>query len=128
MARDAFLSTLEEEEERKTSEDGRRKVAFASPRAKRFVPSVLGAREWWMGAIRMKSGQQPLLGKGARGPPPRRNLDETRDRGGNRAVIKRETRDSSINLSIFGQFPFASQKIAVTEKKFFLARFSSIET
>lgn len=120
MARDAFLSTLEEEEERKTSEDGRRKVAFASPRAKRFVPSVLGAREWWMGAIRKKSGQQPLLGKGAR---------ETRDRGGNRAVLKRETRDSSINLSsLFGQFPFASQKITVTGKKFFLARFSSIET
>ena len=42
MSRDAFLSTLEEEEERKSSEDGRRKVAFASPRAKRFVPSVLG--------------------------------------------------------------------------------------
>ena len=42
MSRDAFLSTLEEEEERKSLEDGRRKVAFASPRAKRFVPSVLG--------------------------------------------------------------------------------------
>lgn len=42
VSRDAFLSTLEEEEERKTSEDGRRKVAFASPRAKRLVPSVLG--------------------------------------------------------------------------------------
>lgn len=37
MPRDAFLSTLEEEEERKSIEDGRRKVAFASPRAKRFV-------------------------------------------------------------------------------------------
>ena len=42
MSRDAFLSTLDEEEERKSLEDGRRKVAFASPRAKRFVPSVLG--------------------------------------------------------------------------------------
>ena len=40
MPRDAFLSTLEEEEERKSIEDGRRKVAFASPRAKRFVRSI----------------------------------------------------------------------------------------
>ena len=42
MSRDAFLSTLEEEEERKSLEDGRRKVAFASPRSKRFVLLVLG--------------------------------------------------------------------------------------
>lgn len=41
MSRDAFLSTLEEEEERKSLEDGRRKVAFASPRSKRFVLLVL---------------------------------------------------------------------------------------
>jgi len=41
MSRDAFLSTLDEEEERKNSEDGRRKVGFASPRAKRFVSAML---------------------------------------------------------------------------------------
>lgn len=41
ISRDAFLSALEEEEERKSSEDGRKRVAFASPRAKRFVRSVL---------------------------------------------------------------------------------------
>ena len=42
MPREAFLSTLEEEEERRSFEDGKRKVRFSSPRAKRlrFVPSV----------------------------------------------------------------------------------------
>lgn len=40
-----------------------------------------------------------------------RTLYQTRERGGNRAVVNRETRNSSINLSIFGHLPFPSQKI-----------------
>ncbi|KAL9963272.1 hypothetical protein ACROYT_G032456 [Oculina patagonica] len=41
MPRDAFLSTLEEEEERKSLEDGRRKVKFSSPQAKRCLSPIL---------------------------------------------------------------------------------------
>lgn len=61
MSRDAFLSTLEEEEERKSLEDGRRKVAFASPRSKRFVLLVLGQV-----TLPVSCGEREVVGEGGR--------------------------------------------------------------
>lgn len=59
MSRDAFLSTLEEEEERKSLEEGRRKVAFASPRSKRFVLLMLDQV-----TLPVSCGERVVVGEG----------------------------------------------------------------
>ncbi|KAJ7371492.1 hypothetical protein OS493_025393 [Desmophyllum pertusum] len=45
ITREAFLSTLNDEEERKSSEDGRRKVVFTSPRVKRCLSPIIDTEQ-----------------------------------------------------------------------------------